>query len=98
MWLDLDLRGARDPRGRPIGVSAGLPIRDPAMKRSMTAITKNCDGTVMTEFGLLQEAGALAFTDGDRAVMTSCSLISLPLLKVECIKSLQIVSNTSLCP
>lgn len=24
-----------DPRGRPIGVSAGLPIRDPAMKRSM---------------------------------------------------------------
>ena len=40
----------------------------------MAAITKNCDGTVMTEFGLLQEAGALAFTDGDRAVMNALTM------------------------
>jgi dihydroorotase len=32
------------------------------------AITKGLGGRVMTEFGLLQEAGAVAFTDGLRAV------------------------------
>ena len=40
----------------------------------MAAITKNCDGVHMSEFGLLQEAGAVAFTDGDRAVMNALTM------------------------
>jgi dihydroorotase len=40
----------------------------------MAAITKNCEGRQMTEFGLLQEAGALGFTDGDRAVMNALTM------------------------
>jgi dihydroorotase len=40
----------------------------------MAAITKNCEGRVMTEFGLLREAGAVAFTDGDRAVMNALTM------------------------
>lgn len=32
------------------------------------AVTKGLRGTEMTEFGLLSEAGAVAFTDGDRAI------------------------------
>ncbi|MFW2437451.1 MAG: dihydroorotase [Parvibaculales bacterium] len=40
----------------------------------MAAITKNCDGTHMSEFGLLQEAGAVAFTDGDKAVMNALTM------------------------
>ncbi len=40
----------------------------------MAAITKNCEGQQMTEFGLLQEAGALGFTDGDRAVMNALTM------------------------
>nr|MBA3448149.1 dihydroorotase [Pseudaminobacter sp.] len=32
------------------------------------AITKNLDGREMTEFGLLREAGAVAFTDGRRTI------------------------------
>jgi dihydroorotase len=34
----------------------------------MAALTKGLDGEVMTEIGLLKEAGAVAFTDGDRTV------------------------------
>jgi dihydroorotase len=34
----------------------------------MAAITKGLGGEVMTEFGLLAEGGAVAFTDGDQAV------------------------------
>ena len=40
----------------------------------MAAITKNCEGQIMTEFGLLREAGAVAFTDGDRAVMNALTM------------------------
>ncbi len=32
----------------------------------MAALTRGLSGKVMTEMGLLQEAGAIAFTDGDR--------------------------------
>ena len=34
----------------------------------MAALTKALAGEVMTEIGLLQEAGAVAFTDGDRTI------------------------------
>ena len=34
----------------------------------MAALTKGFGGEVMTEIGLLQEAGAVAFTDGDRTI------------------------------
>ncbi|HWD28227.1 MAG TPA: dihydroorotase [Rhizomicrobium sp.] len=34
----------------------------------MAALTKGLGGAVMTEIGLLQEAGAVAFTDGDRTI------------------------------
>lgn len=37
----------------------------------MAAITKGTDGKTMSEFGLLREAGAVAFTDGDKAVMNT---------------------------
>ncbi len=39
--------------------------------RPMAAITKGLGGTRMTEIGLLSEAGAVAFTDGDRPVADS---------------------------
>ena len=35
----------------------------------MAALTKGLHGEHLTEMGLLQEAGAVAFTDGDRSVM-----------------------------
>lgn len=35
------------------------------------AITKNLDGEEMTEFGLLRQAGAVAFTDGRRTIANS---------------------------
>ena len=35
------------------------------------AITKGLDGEMMTEFGLLREAGAVAFTAADRSVMNA---------------------------
>ncbi len=34
----------------------------------MAALTKGLDGEVMTEIGLLKEAGAVAFTDADRTI------------------------------
>jgi dihydroorotase len=34
----------------------------------MAALTKGCDGQEMTEFGLLKEVGAVAYTDGARSV------------------------------
>jgi dihydroorotase len=34
----------------------------------MAALTRNLDGQVMTEMGLLKEAGAIAFTDADRTI------------------------------
>jgi dihydroorotase len=37
----------------------------------MAALTKGLKGEEMTEFGLLKEVGALAYTDGDRAVMNA---------------------------
>ncbi len=37
----------------------------------MAALTKGLKGHEMTEIGLLKEAGALAFTDGDRSVVDS---------------------------
>ncbi len=37
----------------------------------MAALTKGLMGEEMTEFGLLKEVGALAYTDGDRAVMNA---------------------------
>lgn len=50
--------------------------RDTAIVRvhPMAALTKGCDGQSMTEFGLLSEAGAVAFTDGDRAVMNALTM------------------------
>ena len=37
----------------------------------MAGITKGLDGEMMNEFGLLLEAGAVAFTDGSRSVMNA---------------------------
>ncbi|MCF4166287.1 dihydroorotase [Zavarzinia compransoris] len=37
----------------------------------MAAVTKGLNGTEMSEMGLLVEAGAVAFTDGDRAVASA---------------------------
>ena len=37
----------------------------------MAGITKGLDGEMMNEFGLLHEAGAVAFTDGSRSVMNA---------------------------
>jgi dihydroorotase len=50
--------------------------RDTAIVRvhPMAALTKGCLGVHMTEFGLLREAGAVAFTDGDRAVMNALTM------------------------
>lgn len=50
--------------------------RDTAIVRvhPMAALTKGCAGKSMTEFGLLREAGAVAFTDGDRAVMNALTM------------------------
>ena len=47
--------------------------RDTAKVRvfPMAAITKGREGEMMTEFGLLQEAGAVAFTDADNPVMNA---------------------------
>jgi dihydroorotase len=44
--------------------------RDTALVRMLpaAAATKGLAGTEMTEFGLLQEAGAICFTDGDRPI------------------------------
>jgi len=39
--------------------------------RPMAAITKGLEGQKMTEIGLLSQAGAVAFTDGDRPVADS---------------------------
>ena len=50
--------------------------RDTAIVRvhPMAALTKGCLGAHMTEFGLLREAGAVAFTDGYRAVMNALTM------------------------
>jgi len=40
----------------------------PVRIQPMAALTKGLDGRRLTEMGLLGEAGALAFTDGDRAL------------------------------
>ncbi len=40
----------------------------------MAAITRNCDGQAITEFGLLREAGAVALTDGDHTVMNALTM------------------------
>ena len=50
--------------------------RDTAIVRvhPMAALTRGCNGTHMTEFGLLAEAGAIGFTDGDRAVMNALTM------------------------
>ncbi len=50
--------------------------RDTAIIRilPMAAITKSCAGAVLTEFGLLKEAGAIAFSDADQAVMNALTM------------------------
>ena len=50
--------------------------RDTAIVRvhPMAALTIGCDGKNMSEFGLLSEAGAVGFTDGDRAVMNALTM------------------------
>ena len=50
--------------------------RDTAIVRihPMAALTMGCNGQSMTEFGLLSEAGAVGFTDGDRAVMNALTM------------------------
>ncbi len=40
----------------------------------MAAITKGCHSDQLTEFGLLLEAGAIAFSNGDRAVMNALTM------------------------
>jgi len=55
--VDFVTRRARDTARVNIGI--------------MAALTKSLDGKEMTEFGLLREAGALAFTDGTRPVMNA---------------------------
>jgi dihydroorotase len=47
--------------------------RDTAIVRvaPMAALTRKLEGKQMTEFGLLQEAGAVALTDGNRAVRSA---------------------------
>ena len=40
----------------------------------MAALTMGCNGKNMSEFGLLSEAGAVGFTDGDRAVMNALTM------------------------
>lgn len=41
----------------------------------MAGITKGLKGGLMNEFGLLHEAGAVAFTDGNRSVMNSSIML-----------------------
>ena len=50
--------------------------RDTAIVRvhPMAALTIGCQGKNMSEFGLLSEAGAVGFTDGDRAVMNALTM------------------------
>ena len=50
--------------------------RDTAIVRvhPMAALTMGCAGKSMSEFGLLSEAGAVGFTDGDRAVMNALTM------------------------
>ena len=50
--------------------------RDTAIVRvhPMAALTRGCAGKNMTEFGLLLEAGAVGFTDGDRAIMNALTM------------------------
>lgn len=51
-----------------VGFVARLGRRAPVKVRAMAALTKGLKGEAMSELGLLAEAGAVAFTDGDRAV------------------------------
>jgi dihydroorotase len=37
----------------------------------MAALTKGCEGVEMTEFGLLKEVGAVAYSDGGKSVMNA---------------------------
>jgi len=55
--VDFITRRARDTAGVHVAI--------------MAALTKNLDGKEMTEFGLLTEAGAVAFTDATRPVMNA---------------------------
>ncbi len=50
--------------------------RDTAAVRvfPMAAITQNCTGDILTEFGLLSEAGAVAFTNADQCVMNALTM------------------------
>ncbi|MEX0283245.1 MAG: dihydroorotase [Paracoccaceae bacterium] len=43
----------------------------PVNVRAMAALTKGREGREMTEFGFLLDAGAVAFTDGDRVVQNT---------------------------
>src|SRR5205085_9791111 len=69
------------PNTRPVIDDAAIVdfilrrARDTAIVRvaPMAALTKSLEGELMTEFGLLQEAGAVAVTDGRKSV-TNASL------------------------
>jgi dihydroorotase len=70
------------PNTRPVIDDAALVdfirrrARDTAIIRihPMAAITKGCDSDQLTEFGLLMEAGAVAFSNGDQAVMNALTM------------------------
>ena len=70
------------PNTRPVIDDAALVdfisrrARDTAVVRihPMAAITKGCDSDQLTEFGLLMEAGAVAFSNGDKAVMNALTM------------------------
>ena len=40
----------------------------------MAALTRGCEGKLISEFCLLREAGAVAFTDGDKAIMNALTM------------------------
>lgn len=50
--------------------------RDTAMVRviPMAAITKGCDSDQLSEFALLRDSGAIAFTNGDRSIMNALTM------------------------
>ena len=50
--------------------------RDTAVTRviPMAAITKGCNSDQLTEFALLREAGAIAFTNGDHSIMNALTM------------------------
>jgi dihydroorotase len=54
-----------------VGFVRRLGLRAPVKVRPMAALTRGLKGEALAELGLLAEAGAIAFTDGDRAVASA---------------------------